>query len=473
MELRNEEEQEKKTNGKRAIFIALIITAILAITVGILILILKQVENSKLKVIVDGKTKTVTEQFMIIDSEKIYLSINQIAKLVGYEYYNGEYKQYSEDKTKCYVECADELAMLELNSNIIYKNNSADKVNFDAYTVDKEVKNYNGELYATAQTIQTAFNTRIIFEDSSNSLYIETLKYLVEYYNAQVIKKGYIGLAEDFITQKALTKNLLVVKKDQKYGVLSAKDFSTVIGNKYDKITFLENTQEFIVTNDEKTGVLSVNGNVKIGLRYDEVGLIDGSEGLYYAKNDDLYGVLNKNGKVLVYVAYDTIGIDKTLFPLENIKNNMFLYNNCIPLKRGTKWGIVDKNGNIILNFEYDSLGYISENESTSNTDISINNVVVIPEVEGIVIGKQSKYGVANSIGKIIIPCEFDKIYSITNEGKDEFYLEKNGKTIKLTKYLEDNKINADTVNKTDITVNDTTNQITNSVERDETLVIM
>lgn len=473
MELRNEEEQEKKTNGKRAIFIALIITAILAITVGILILILKQVENSKLKVIVDGKTKTVTEQFMIIDSEKIYLSINQIAKLVGYEYYNGEYKQYSEDKTKCYVECADELAMLELNSNIIYKNNSADKENFDAYTVDKEVKNYNGELYATAQTVQTAFNTRIIFEDSSNSLYIETLKYLVEYYNAQVIKKGYIGLAEDFITQKALTKNLLVVKKDQKYGVLSAKDFSTVIGNKYDKITFLENTQEFIVTNDEKTGVLSANGNVKIGLRYDEVGLIDGSEGLYYAKNDDLYGVLNKNGKVLVYVAYDTIGIDKTLFPLENIKNNMFLYNNCIPLKRGTKWGIVDKNGNIILNFEYDSLGYISENESTSNTDISINNVVVIPEVEGIVIGKQSKYGVANSIGKIIIPCEFDKIYSITNEGKDEFYLEKNGKTIKLTKYLEDNKINADTVNKTDITVNDTTNQITNSVERDETLVIM
>lgn len=473
MELRNEEEQEKKTNGKKAVFIALVTTVILAIIVSILILVLKQVENNKLKLIVDGKTKTVSEQLILADSEEIYLSISQIAKLVGYEYYNGEYKQYSEDKTKCYVECADELAMLELNSNIIYKNNSADKLNFDAYTINKEVKNYNGELYATTQAIQTAFNTRVVFEESNNTLYIETLKYLVEYYNSQVIKKGYIGLAEDFITQKALVKNLLVVNKDQKYGVLSAKDFSTVIGNKYDKIIYLENTQEFIVTNDEKTGILSVNGNVKIGLRYDEVGLIDGNEGLYYAKNDELYGVINKNGKVLVYVAYDKIGIDKTVFPLDNIKNNMFLYNNCIPLKRGTKWGIADKNGSIILDFEYDNLGYISEDKSTSNADISINNVVVIPEVEGIVIGKQNKYGVANSIGKIIIPCEFDKIYSITSEGKDEFYLEKNGKTIKLTKYLEDNKVNVDTINKIDITVNDKTNQTNNSVTRDETLVIM
>ena len=70
-----------------------------------------------------------------------------------------------------------------------------------------------------------------------------------------------------------------------------------------------------------------------------------------------------------------------------------------------------------------------------------ILSVIIIPKIKGIVIGKDGKYGVVNSIGKLIIPYEFDKIYSITTEGKDEVYLEQDGKTIKLDKYITDNKI--------------------------------
>ena len=286
-----------------------------------------------------------------------------------------------------------------------------------------------------------------------------------------------------------MSRDMLVVNKDDKYGVVSTKDFSVIIGTKYDKMVYLENTEEFIVTNDGKTGVLSKDGEVKIGLRYDEVGLIDGEEKIFYVKNDNLYGVLNQNGKVLVQIEYDGIGIDRKTFPLYNFYNNLLLYNNCIPLKKSNKWGIVDKSGNTILNFEYDKLGYAEiaivddeqgENNLSSKTgnritnsvngvidtttglERSINNAAVIPDIKGIIIGKNGKYGVVNSIGKMVIPCEFDKIYSITNEGNDEYYLEKNNRTTKLTKYLEDNKINVEEIgpSQTNNVINNTVNNI-------------
>ena len=475
MELMSGEQQEKEHKGKKIVIISFIITMIFIVLIVVAILVLKQAENNRLKLIVDGKRSLMSNDFIITDPESgsIYLNINEIATLTNYQFFNGEYKQYSEDKTKCYVECNDELAMFELNSNIIYKNNAADKLNFDKYITDGKVKSYNNALYATQNTIQMAFNTRVTYNEDNKTIYLETLPYLVEYYKNIVTEYGYTGIAEDFITRKTLVYDMLVVQRDKKYGVVSTKDFSSIIGTKYDSMIYIENTQEFIVTSEQKTGTLDISGETNIGLRYDEVGLIDGQAGLYYVKNDNLYGVLNRKGRVIVYIEYDDIGINRNIFPLDNIKNNMFLYNNCIPLKKGTKWGIADKNGNIILNFEYDELGYAQgeslnvEGENTTiditTKDKSINNVVVIPYIEGIVIGKGKQYGVANSIGEIIIPCEFDKIYSITNEGEDEYYLEKNGRVTKLDKYLEDNKINVNNPGGVDITTNTINNAITNT----------
>lgn len=465
MGLVNEEEQEKEGKGKKVVIAAIIVTIILIILVLIAIVLLKQTENKTLKLVVNGKSEVIPANFVITDSNDgtSYYSIYQVANLVGYEFYNGEYKKYSEDKNKCYVKCENELAMFELNSDIIYKNSATDKLNFDSYNIDKPITSYNNMLYATAQTIQTAFNARIIYTQSNNTIYIEPLQYLIKYYKSQALKYGYTGIAQDFSTQKAVIQNMLVVEKDKKYGVISTKDFSTIIGNKYDSIIYSESTQEFIVKNEGKTGMLSAEGKTRIGLRYDTIGVIDGQNGIYYAKNDNLYGVLNRNGKILVFIECDSIGINRNVFLMDNIKNNLFLYGNCIPLKKGNKWGIADKNGNIIVNFEYDQLGYVEKAQNSATIkDKSINNVVVITDIEGIVVGKSGKYGVVNSIGKMIIPCEFDKIYSITNEGKDEFYLEKNGKTTKLTKYLNDNKINVEENNSQ--TNNNSTNKVNNNV---------
>jgi len=64
--------------------------------------------------------------------------------------------------------------------------------------------------------------------------------------------------------------------------------------------------------------------------------------------------------------------------------------------------------------------------------------VVLIDDIDGIVVGKDKKYGVVNSTGDSLIPCEFDKIYSITNAGEDVYYLEQGDKTILLDDYIKE-----------------------------------
>ena len=464
MDLLSDERKEKENKGKKIVISALIVSVVLIILVLVLILVLKQEENNKIKLVVDGKSKTFGESFMIADKNVgiNYFSIRQVAGLVGYNFFNGEYKKYSEDKSRCYVESKDELAMFELNSNILYKNNPINKQNFDSYIVDRSVTSSAGELYATAQAIQTAFNTKVTYDDTTNTIYLETLPYLVNYYKSIATRYNYTGISEEFANEKTITKNMLVVNKDDKYGVVSTKDFSSIIGNKYDKMIYLENTQEFIVTSDGKTGLLSTNGEIKINLRYEDVGIIDDMLGLYYTKSNNMYGIVNSKGKVIVYNEYEDIGIDRSVFDLGNMKNNFIIYDNCIPLKRDGKWGMADKLGNIILNFIYDTVGYVEENDapyvlektptpSATQNDNKINNVVVIPSIEGIVFGGNNKYGVVNSTGKVIIPFKNDKIFSATNEGIDEYFLERSGVVVSLERYLETNNIKINNNNKNNI----------------------
>ncbi len=348
--------------------------------------------------------------------------------------------------------------MFELKSDVIYKNNPVNKLNFDEYKIDKPIESSNNILYATASTIQTAFNTKITYDEKTNTISLYTLPYLNEYYKEAVKKYGYDGISEEFANGKTLTKDMLVVNKDNKYGVISTNNLETIIGNKYDKMIYLESTREFIVTSDGKCGILSTDGETKIGLRYEDVGLIDGKLGLYYTKNNNLYGVVNSKGKMLTYNEFEDIGVDRNTFSLGDMKSNYILYNNCIPLKKDGKWGMVDKLGTVILNFDYDSLGYIEEEtdlyynttptpvQTGTANEININNVATIPSIEGIVFGINGKYGVVNAIGNLIIPFKCDKIFSATNEGVDEYFLERSGMTVSLKKYLELNKINVEEI---------------------------
>ena len=487
MELYDGEKKAKEGRGKKIVAMSIVVLVILLVILLSVIVAINQSIDEALKLSINNKSYKMPSNLIITQGDKTYIAISYLAGYVGYKPYNGGYREYTEDTNKGYVECENEIAIFSVGSNVIYKNNAKDNLSFDAQTITAPVLAYNNILYASMEDIGKIFNLQIYFRQADNTLVIYTTPYLINYYKEQVKQYGYDGLAEEFNTQKAVASNMLIVEKDEKYGVISSADYSTLIGARYEKIVYLESTNEFIVTSEGKTGLITATGENKIKLIYDDIGLIDTQYKLYYAKNNDLLGVLNGNGKVIVYLEYDGLGIERESFLYDSIMHNMFLYQNCIPIMKYEtreeinskgepvtiqikKWGLADKIGNILLRTEYDNIGYIGPNP----LDKSINNVVIIPKIRGIVVGKEGKYGVVDSLGKMIIPCEYDKIYSITNEEKDEFYLEQEGRTIKLDRYITDNKIQVyeekevinteENTTNTNTTVDNTNNTVSNTV---------
>ena len=424
-------EQESKKGGmKKTLTFSISFLVVLLIVIIVAIAIINQLVKNEYKLILNGKSTKMADGIVVLDEQtgELYLPISYIGTRAGYEFFNGEYNKFTEDKTKCYLKNDNQVISFEMDSDVFYKNvfskietivptgNKNDTtedvnnvivepistvitkgkpLNTEEYSSKVPIKMINNNLYANIETLGAALNIYIGYTPENKTLSVQTLEYLQEYYAKGIENYGYTELAKDFKSQKAISYGMLIVEKDGSYGVISANDYSRIIGNKYDKMEFIESTNEFLVTSQGKQGVISNTGETRIGLRYDEVGVIDGKQGLYYAINDKLIGVINKTGKVLVFLENENIGINKEVFALSDIKNNLIMYENAIPLKKNGRWGMVDKNGNNIVNFEYDNIGYVN-----TQKDKSINNTVLVPSIKGIIVGKEGKYGVVDSIRK-------------------------------------------------------------------------
>lgn len=484
MNLMGQEYEEKDDKVKKVIKISIIVAVIaLFIVLGVYMYIY-YMDLQTLKMSVNGESKKITQDlFVIDDSGSVYVSIKDIAPIVGYEYYQGEYGKYTEDSNKCYLLNKNEVAGFELGSNKLYKvDPNSDNQNYEWYELKEPVKILNGKLYCLSDSIQTSCNLQFKYDTEKNRIRITTLDKLVSYYQELAVSKyNYSGIDTTYANEKAILYNMLVIRKAEtdstgkalkdkyKYGVITL-DNKNIIGTKYDNIEFTEVTQEFFVTSSKKVGILSNEGAQKIDLSYDEIKILDNELRLYYVRNGEMSGVLDKNGKRVVYLEYEKIGLDISKFPRNNITNNMLLFDNCIPVMKNGKWGLFDKNGNQILDTVYDSIGYIAGTKK----DSAENNLAVIPEIEGIVVCKDEKYGIVNSRGKFVAPCSFDKIYSITNLGADTYYLTYGTQTITLEDYqkLNGNQASTETTENTTNTQNTTTEQASeNTVTETNTTV--
>lgn len=460
--------EEKDEKIKKIIKISIIFAVIaLFIVLGVYMYVY-YLDSQTLKTTVDGKQVSAPEDLYIFEtSGKVYVSIEQFSKLVGYDYYRGEYGKYNEDTSQCYVQNKSEVAGFELGSNKLYKLDlNSDSANYEWYQLDEPVKIVNNKMYCTSNAIRTACNVTFKYNQERKRIQVVTLEKLASSYQELAINEyGYNGIDTTYANEKAILYNMLVVRKAEldesgkvkkdsyKYGVITL-DNKTLIGTKYDKIEFIEVMQEYFVTNAGKVGILSSEGAQKIDLNYDEIKLLDNELKLYYVANNNLKGVVDRNGKRIVYLEFDQIGINAKNFKSNNITNNMLLFDNSIPVMKNDKWGLFDKNGNQILEPIYDSLGYIAG----SSKGTAENNLLIIPEIEGIVVCKDKKYGIVDSTGRVIAPCGFDKIYSITNLGKDTYYLVYGNGTQTIT--LEDyQRLNNQTTTEQDNNTKTTTEQ--------------
>lgn len=473
---------EKERKNKKLMKIIIIIIALLLIISIALFATIYYLQSKQFKFYINDKSvssNSMSNDLFVFENDTVYVSLKDISSLVGYNYYNGGYKQYTEDTTKCYLECTNEVTTFEKDSDTIYKT-PTEELDYTYYTIDEPIKRINGKLYITTTGLGTACNLQISYDKEANEIAIYTLPYLTNYY---IARYSNAAIDKDFDNQKALLYGLLVVQnvdnttkgstsKDIRYGINNLRN-EEIVGMKYTDIEFVEGSEEFIVkTTEEKVGIITSEGETKVTPQYDALKQIDKDLNLYMATNNEKSGVIEKNGKILIYLEYDKIGIDATKFPTNDIKNKYILFDNAIPVKQNDKWGLYDIRGNIILPVEYISLGCISKTSS----DRTLNNILIIPEIEGIVVCKQFEinskrieyYGIVNSRGKELVPVALDTVYSVTVSGQEEYTMINNGNSYDIIEYIKEfvlpNEDEKSNVTKNTV-VNETQTTQTNIVE--------
>lgn len=430
----NKEEQKKKRTTT-IILVAIVLVVMIIIAI---VSYLMYIKSTVMKLTLDEQANEKLKSLLIFENDgTIYAPIKEIATYFGYESYNGEYSAKSEEQSKCYIQNENEVANFELGQTKIYKLDlTKSNSDYEYVYMKNPVKAINGVLYISTEGLEKAFNISFDYEQEKNTITIWTLPYLYKYYASKVLDYGYVELDNKFVNEKAMLNNQLIVLKDKdkkQYGVIGV-DGSIILEPKYDSITYLPNTGDFLVGANEKVGIMSANKETKVQIIYDSIELMDSDEGLYVAKKDNKYGVMDIKGNIKIYIENDGIGMDISKFSQNNIKNKYILADNLIPVRKDKYWGLFDKSGNQVVEYKYDSFGYVA----SSNKDAL--NLLVIPNYNVLVACKDKKYTLINSAGKELFATIADDIYMTISGGEKHYYIAVNDQLVDAEQWLDKNE---------------------------------
>lgn len=422
MNLIENEEMNKKSKNTKTLMIAIVVLIIFLVGVSCyLVYVINDIQRNTLKLNLDNKATNFDEDLFVIDNGKLYIAIKKFGELMGYTSYNGDYKnrRYSENTSDCYISSPNEIASYSLNSNEIYKKVSTNE-DYEYFELDEPVKLINGELYVIEEGMEIGTNSLIEYEEAENQITIFSLDYLITFYSSRFPNATFIEEDSDFNNKKALRYGMVVVQNEEEHYGVYTTDGRERIGAKYTGITFKEDSQEFTVTTDEgMMGILSYDGSTKIEPNYTEIKQISKDLNYYLVNNNERYGVINHNGNIVIHLEYDKIGIDESRFNSNGIDNPYILFDNCIPVQQNEQWGLFDINGNVILPVEYDQIGCVN---GTQANEIG-TNVVVIPQYEAIVVGKDELYGIVSSSGDEYVQMILNSVYSQRIGGEDKYFM--------------------------------------------------
>lgn len=429
-------EEKKKSKITKIILVAIIMVFIIIIAI---VSYLMYIQSTTMRLTLDGQANEKLKNLLVFESDgTIYAPIKEIAAYFGYESYNGEYSEKSEQPNKCYIQSQNEIANFELGQNKIYKLDlTKTGSDYEYVYIRKPVKAINGVLYISAEGLEEAFNISFNYNQEGNTITIFTLPYLYKYYSSMVLDYNYSELDNTFVNQKAILNDQLIVLKDKgQYGVIGT-DGKSILEPKYDKITYLLNTGDFLVETNKKVGIMSTSGDTKVQIIYDSIELMDKDSELYVVKRDNKYGVIDIRGNTKIYIENDQIGIDISRFSQNNIKNKYILLDNLIPVKNDGLWALYDKNGNQQTEYKYDSFGYIASNNREAL------NLLAIPNYNVLVVCKDKKYALVNSFGTELFATVADDIFMTITGGEKHYYIAINDQRIDAEEWLDSNGITA------------------------------
>lgn len=402
--LLDQEVKKQEPKGKKLVLLLLILSIILLVFVIVAIVAIGGNQKRPLTLNVNGANVAIDNGLLVSDENGVnYISISKISKAIGYNYLTGEYKQYNEDNTntKGYLENENQIIQFEADNNKIYKTTPNSNLDYEEYELNNKILKMNNLLYISLDDISIGLNISYAFSQADNKIIVNTIESLTEGYKTSLptqTDNQFVAISEEFSNEKAISYNMLVVSNEnQKWGVVSSQDYSTIIGNKYSSLEFVEGAGVFIASDDNKYGVISKEPSTKpiIGLNYEEVKVINNSP-LFYQ------------------------------------------------VKLAGRYGIIDGKGKPIINNDYDSMGY--------NSQSNIEQSVLVIEGFGknkqnlLVVSKQGKYGLVNlDDGKAVGDCILDKVYAKNENGQTRYYIQLQEKEFTLDEYIE--SVNTTTVN--------------------------
>ncbi len=423
MELYEEVDNKKKSKLPMIIGILLTVLIILIIVIIGTIIYLKQ---SVMQITVNGQNKNEIEKLLYIpedDNTKLYIPIRAMAKYLNYNDFRGDYKIKSEDSTKCYVKNENEIAMFTKDSDTLVKTRGDS--DYEYVKLEEKVLEKDGELYTTPSGIEKAFNTLFEYNANKKNINIYTMDYLNQMYASKLKIDGEtVKLSEEYSDQKAIFEGLIIVIKNNIYGVVDVESGNPILEFKYEDIKYLPATSDFLVKSNNKYGVIGKDTSIKVRTVYDEIKIMDNQNELYLVKQNNLYGVIDTKGKTIISPEYKQIGIDISKFTQNGIENQYVLLNKIIPVKNNQDlWGIFDIKGQLVKDFIFTGIGCSSSNLSKIANSYP---AVVIPSYQVIIVEKDKHYNIITTSGEELIPTYvLETIYLKTNTetGENTFYM--------------------------------------------------
>lgn len=302
-----------------------------------------------------------------------------------------------------------------IKNNIEKKYNyKIEKINEFKYYIYKDNNQY-GVIDESGNIIIAAKYNNVIIPNPSRDIFVCYLDENIDILNSNNNKlfEQYDSVEPIKLKNVASTlsyeKSVLKYKKDDKYGIISY-DGKVLTKNIYDSIENFQPTEgKFLVSQNEKFGVIDLKGNRIINTEYD---LCSSDE--YYTSKDGYiksgyivakktedgyrYGYFSYTGKKILDIKYNDIERvlkedSKDLYLIASING---------------KYGLYNKGKNIINN-DYQEIVY------DDNVDL-------------LMLQKNKKYGVANLDGKILIDANCDEIFSrgiylyVTKSGSNQVY---------------------------------------------------
>lgn len=424
MELYSEEELGNKKKSKTGLIITISIVMLVILSIVIISLII-YLKSTILQITIDNVRVSDLEQILYMEQNetgtKIYIPIRKIAPYFEYKDYSGNYKYASEDNTSCYVENEYEKAMFTLDSDTIIKTRGDS--DYEYVKIDEKVFEKEGELYTTIDGVKKAYNVEFLYDMDKNKIEIYTMDYLIAAYTPNFETTTY---STEFTDKKAIFEDMIIIQENNNYGVIEASTGKSILETKYEMISYLPNTKDFLVKSNGKFGIMSKDKETKVRIAYDQIKIIDNTNGLYLIKDNNMYGVIDTEGNIILEPEYKQIGLSSNQFAENGIENQYVILNDLIPVKNDNLWAFFDIKGKQITEFEYTDIGCTSSETTNSYP------VLIIPSYDVIVVKKDKFYNLIRKNGsEIINGYVLDSVYMKRNTatGKTNFYMTYNGQT--------------------------------------------